>query len=180
MATHPERKDIHLLRIDELVGKPVVTAHRSKRLGRVADIAVDHQTYRVVGLLLRGLPFEPTRVLPYVEVQSLETAAVVVESDATVLPLKAWAQRAHVVRLVPLQGKRFVTAAGQDVGTVSDALVDPSTGDVRAFEIALPVAQTGSGRQLLIRTSSAIQFGADAVIVSDPVSTAAGPADVCD
>src|SRR5688572_8596458 len=134
MVTHVRRNEIRLLRIHELVGKPVIAAPAGDRRGRVADILIDDGTHRVIGLLLRGRPFGRARILPYVQVRSFEDSAVIVESNAALLPMNAWAERARVARLTRLRGKPLVTSAGDNVGTISDAFVDPGSGDVRALE----------------------------------------------
>jgi uncharacterized protein YrrD len=158
-------------KVSELVGKPIVSADTGERIGKVSDVLVDPQSQHVIGLVVASGVLSAEHVLPFTDVQTLGTDAVVARSGSGVVGRKEWHQQAiDTMRTSALQQKRVLTTSGRALGQIRDVLVD-EVGSIEGFEIA------GSGFGGLLRRRSTlpqahgVTIGADAVLV--PEDTAA-------
>ncbi|HXV32750.1 MAG TPA: hypothetical protein VD769_01975 [Gaiellaceae bacterium] len=121
-----------LLRTGSLAGRPV--ALRDVRLGVAVDALIDRPLARLVGLEVRCgdeahrfLPFPACRVLP---------GRIAVESALVLLDRELDFYRGGGRALSGLRGQRVV-AAGEELGTLADLLVD-GTGEVVRILVATP------------------------------------------
>ena len=99
-------------KVTELIGKSIVSGNSGARLGQVADVLLDADSHRVVGLVVAGGVLSAEQVLPYAEVQTLGTDAVIARSATGLITAKQWHARPVVAtRTSALKKMRVLTAA---------------------------------------------------------------------
>lgn len=110
----------------EVVGQKVVATDTAVTVGKVVDLVVDPHTRTVVGLTLSKTPGEGT-ALPWANLKAIGADAVTVGSaEAIVVPdeeLARLGDKKHT-----LVGKRVLSTAGVELGTLKDVDFDPSDG----------------------------------------------------
>jgi hypothetical protein len=121
-----------LLRTGSLAGRPV--AIRDVRLGVAVDALLDRPLARLVGLEVRCSD-EAHRFLPFPACQVLPDR-VAVESELVLLDRELDFYRGGGRALSDLRGQRVV-AAGEELGTLADLLVD-GEGEVVRILVATP------------------------------------------
>ena len=67
-------------KVSQLIGKSIVSGDNGEKLGRVADVMLHPAAHQVVGLVVAGGVLSPEQVLPYAEIQTLGTDAVIARS----------------------------------------------------------------------------------------------------
>jgi uncharacterized protein YrrD len=156
-------------KVSELIGKSIVSANNGERIGRVADVLLDADSHRVVGLVIAGGVLTSEQVLPYAEVQTLGTDAVIARSATGLITAKEWhAQPLVATRTSTLKKMRVLTASGRAVGDVRDILLDEN-GMVDALEVS------GAGllrRRSTVSTSPGMTIGSDAVLIPEDITLA--------
>ena len=80
-------------RATQLVGRAIVSADSGRRLGTVADVLLDEDRNRIVGLIVRSGWLKKERVLPYGAVQSLGRDAVIARSEQELIGPSDWHER---------------------------------------------------------------------------------------
>jgi uncharacterized protein YrrD len=154
-------------KVSELVGKPIVSADTGKRIGKVSDVLVDPQAQHIVGLVVGTGVLSAEHVLPYADVQTLGTDAVVARSGSGVVGRKEWHQRAiATLRTSALQHKRVLTTNGRALGEIRDVLLDEA-GGVEGFEIAGSALGGLLRRRSKLPQAPGLTIGEDAVLVPD-------------
>jgi uncharacterized protein YrrD len=151
-------------KVTQLIGRSIVSANSGEKLGKVTDVLLHDDAHQVIGLVVAGGVLSSERVLPYGEIQTLGSDAVVARSATGLITAKDWharsviARRTSALRLLPV-----LTVSGRAVGEIRDILVDEQ-GTVEGFEVA--------GGSLLRRRSTisnvpGLTIGSDAVLVPD-------------
>ncbi len=79
-------------RTSDLIGKPVVAGDSGKKLGTIADLLVDDNEGRLVGLVLQHGWLKNEEVLPATAVQTLGADAVVSRSSE-LMDARQWRER---------------------------------------------------------------------------------------
>lgn len=161
-------------KVSELVGKAIVSSDNGERLGRVADVLLDTQSNRVLGLVIAGGAFGSEQVLPFADVQTLGADAVVARTSKGVLAAKQWRQQGiDSARSSNLNHKRVLTTGGRAIGEIRDVLLDDAAGVVEAFEVVSPGRLGGlMQRRGLLQQDGEVRIGADAVLVSEAAAAA--------
>jgi uncharacterized protein YrrD len=151
-------------KVTQLVGKSIVSGNSGERLGEVADVLLDAASHQVVGLVVAGGILTAEQVLPYAEVQTLGTDAVIARSSTGLITAKEWhAQPVVAMRTSALRKMRVLTTSGRAVGDVRDILLDEN-GMVDALEVS------GAGllrRRSTVPSSPGLTIGSDAVLIPD-------------
>lgn len=158
-------------KVSELIGKPIVSAENGERLGKVSDVLVDAHSQHVVGLVVATGLLSSEHVLPYADVQTLGTDAVVARSGSGVVGPKEWHQQAvETVRTSTLKHKRVLTTTGRALGDVRDVLLDEA-GEVEGFEVGGSRFGGLLRRRSRVPQARSVTIGADAVLVPDESAT---------
>ena len=156
-------------KVTELIGKSIVSGNNGEHIGKVADVLLDADSHRVVGLVVAGGVLSSEQVLPYGDVQTLGTDAVIARSATGLITAKEWHARPVVAtRASSLRRMRVLTASGRAVGDVRDILLD-ATGMVDALEVS------GAGllqRRSTVSASPGLTIGSDAVLIPDDLASA--------
>lgn len=148
----------------DLIGKSIVSATTGERLGKVADVLLDADAHRVIGLVVAGGVLASEHVLPFAEVQTLGSDAVIARSAGGLITAREWhAQPVSATRTSAVKKLPVLTAGGRAVGDVRDILLDEK-GMVEALEVA------GTGwlrRRTTVSSAPGMTIGSDAVLIPD-------------
>lgn len=148
----------------ELIGKAIVSANSGEKLGRVADVLLHPDSHQAVGLVVAGGVLSSEQVLPYAEIQTLGTDAVIARSAAGLITAKDWhAQTVVATRVSALKKMPVLTASGRAIGEVRDVLLDDG-GVLDALEVS------GGGllrRRSTVSNAPGLTIGSDAILIPD-------------
>lgn len=154
-------------KVTQLIGKSILSGNSGEQLGKVADVLLDADSHRVVGLVVAGGVLRSEQVLPYAEIQTLGTDAVIARSATGLITAKEWhAQPLAATRTSTLKKLPVLTTSGRAVGDVRDILLDEK-GLVDALEVS------GGGllrRRSTVSNAPGLTIGSDAVLIPDAVS----------
>src|SRR4051812_46102565 len=108
-------------RVSGMIGKAIVAAENGQHVGKVADVLVDAGSSEVLGVVVAGGMFGAEHVLPFTEVQTLGTDAVIVRSGTGVVGRKEWrAQEPGASRFSALANRPVFTLKGRRLGAIRD------------------------------------------------------------
>jgi sporulation protein YlmC with PRC-barrel domain len=154
-------------RLNDLIGKPVVSADTGQKLGNVSEVLVDDTRLQLTGLVLGGGMLGKDHVAPFHDVQTLGVDVVVVRTAASVMDGRQWRETgAGASRASSLSGKPVVTASGHRVGTVSDVVVN-DTGAFDGIEVGTSAMGGLRTKRSLVRPSAQLKIGPDVIVVPD-------------
>lgn len=170
-----------MIRILDLVGRPVLTIDEGATAGKVNGVLVNAVTGEVSALIVAiSDVFEAPRAVPVALVQGVGDDAVMIENSSSMVTFDQSPQLRAMGRLdSQIRGLPVITATGKSLGRVTDLLVDMASGKVEAYEVqggagaaasgtagtAAMCASTDSGRGLLPAQRVAT-IGRDAIIAS--------------
>jgi uncharacterized protein YrrD len=154
-----------LVRGSDLIGLPVVTL-AGDDIAEVRDVLFDPARGEVIGFTLnkRGkLARRMKESLPRDHVQAIGPAAVMVNDETA---LSSEVPKASGEGSGNVLGDRVLTDAGVLIGTVTDAVIDTSTGAVVGYEIAPADEPSGrNGRRSYVPLSDTCAVSGEALIV---------------
>ncbi len=117
----------------ELTGRKVVSTDSASTVGVVADYIVDPRLPGVVAFTLSKTPGQGS-VLPWANIIAVGADAVTVPTvDAIIAPDEQLTELSGKPHALP--GKRVLSTAGEEIGTVRDVDFDPATGRLTALEL---------------------------------------------
>lgn len=156
------------------VGMPVYSLEKATKLGYIKDVIYDSQNSKLMAFTMEypGL-FSPTRyVLPFENVRSVGRDALMVENSQALIPGR---QKPEISRIIDsnhtTSDKIVMTASGNDLGRVSDVIIDPDSGEAVSYIVSSGLAQSiGRGKDY-VDAGHASVIGPSAVIVPDDVET---------
>lgn len=157
-----------LVRATELVGRPVVTL-AGEDVAQVKDVVYDASGGAVSGFTLngRGLFAGPLKVaLPIAGVTAIGPDAVMITGEDAFTGRGEVAHAADV-RERDVLGNRVVTDTGNELGTVTDVILQIGAAtDVAGYEVLPgPGLETEQGRTVLIPLPDALAVSGEALIV---------------
>jgi uncharacterized protein YrrD len=155
-------------KVSEVVGRPVVSVDSGERVGRVVDVLLNAESQQLVGVVLAGGVFGAEQVLLYSDTQTLGRDAVLARRRSAILDTDTWRQKGvEVVRSSTLRGRRVLTNAGHELGTVADVYVDGDSGRVEAFEVHGAAFAGLIETRARVPLGDGVTVGADAVLVPE-------------
>lgn len=116
-------------RFAEVLGLPVVSATTAERLGTVGGLVVDPVGGRIASVRVNGGPGE---FVSWEDLRGVGPDAVVVAADSAIRSGRPGLEERAAAGVADLPGKRVLTDAGADIGTVADVEFDPETGRLTA------------------------------------------------
>lgn len=157
-----------MYRVSDMIGKPVVSTRSGDKLGTISDALLDASRVELVGLIVRHGLIPKEHVLPLGDVQTVGRDAVLAATEEHLLSSREWRERDEdAIRSSALRGRRVVTAAGEQVGTVSDFLVDEGTATLQGIEIESHSLAGLRSHRAVLSPRAAPRIGPDAVIVQE-------------
>jgi uncharacterized protein YrrD len=155
-------------RVSEYVGKSIVAADSGEKVGTVADVLVDADAGRIVGVIVGGGLLTSEQVLPYADVQVMGGDAVIAKSRERVVGARGWRETgSDAARAKTYKNKRVITTGGRELGIVKDVYVNENTGVVEAYDVAGPAFTRLLQRRSILSQSADVTVGPDALIVSE-------------
>src|SRR4051794_20505982 len=132
----------------DLKGRSVVDLDAGETLGRVEDLILDPDGQRLAGLIITTgrTILDPGREL-------LVPAAAIHAIGPDALTVRAWEAGdadtlGSLPRLGDVRGKHVVTQSGETVGTLSDVMLEPASGQVLGYGLRPSGASGEIGEQL--------------------------------
>ncbi|MEW6447812.1 MAG: PRC-barrel domain-containing protein [Bacillota bacterium] len=152
----------------ELLGLPVVSLEEGVRAGRVTGLVINPAEKAVAALLVEKGGFRrEQKFVPFPQVYSVGANAVTLQR---VQHAEKGASLPEILRLfkerVTIIGSKVVAENGTILGTVTEYLVDTSTGMINALEIA-PTKPAVIQGVALLDSSFMRTIGKEIVVVSD-------------
>lgn len=155
-------------RVSDMIGKAVVSVNSGEKLGTVSDGLLEPGGVRLIGLVVRHGVLGNEHVLPLSDLQTVGRDALLVRSDEHLVSAREW-RKADVgaARSSSVRGRRVVTAAGEEIGHVSDFLTDEQTGGFGGLEVESTSLGGLRSRRIVVPASSAPRVGPDAVVIKE-------------
>lgn len=156
------------MRIQELLGMPVVAIDRGVRLGVVRGVELDPNSGQLRYLRVDAANHRPDGVIPWTALRSIGRDAVTVDSP---LALQETIPGNECDRMIAHFGDRpVVTEGGTRIGQITSYEFDPATGVISNYQVALSgLVNRLIGRDVEFPQSAVRSVGVDAMIVSDQV-----------
>jgi uncharacterized protein YrrD len=165
------RQEDRVRRVSEYVGKPIVSADNGEKIGNVTDVLADGDAGRLIGVIVGGGILSSEQVLPYADVQTLGTDAVIARSQEHIVGAREWHKTGtDAVRLSTFKNRRVITIGGRELGAVRDVQVDEQSGTVTAYDVAGPALTRLLERRGVLSRSAGVTVGPDALVVSEEVA----------
>lgn len=155
-------------RVSEYVGKPIVSADTGEKVGTVADVLVDTDAGRIVGVIVGGGLLTSEQVLPYADVQVMGGDAVIAKSRQRIVGAREWRDAgSDAARAKTYRNRRVITTGGRELGAVRDVYVNENTGLIEAYDVAAPGFTRLVQRRSVLPQSADVTVGPDALVVSE-------------
>lgn len=156
------------MRIQELLGMPLVAVDRGIRLGSIQGVELDPNLGRLRYVRVKAEDHRPDAVVPWEALRSIGRDAVTVDSP---LALQETIPGADCDRMIAHFGDRpVVTESGTRIGHVTSYEFDPVTGAITTYHVSPGgLVNRLIGRDVEFTQDLVRSVGVDAVIVSDAV-----------
>ena len=137
-----------MIKSRDLVGKPIVLITNGEIVGKVRDVLIDPEEFRIAALVLASRPFrKPTMVLPRSVIHVFGKDVILIKSNEA-MPRDNSLERVASLLAVSaeMKGRSIATEEGVRIGVMDDVIVNPQ-GQVVAYHLSRvfvsgPVAQT--------------------------------------
>lgn len=147
--------------VSKLLGMPLVSIEDARKLGDVSEAVLDLTAHRLAGLKGEAGLFGKERFVPAAEIVRFGPDAITVQRQGypSAIPVALGAPRQSeracsapragptLVDLSELKRVRVLTEGGKLLGTLADADLDPTSLDIRAYELAQGWLEDLRGRQ---------------------------------
>lgn len=156
-----------MIKIQDLIGKPIVTMTQGEIIGKVKDILIDPGTFEIAALVLPPSKMfsKETLVVPRTVIHVLGKDVILVKgNEATVRDNTLHGVASLLAVFGQMKGRSIATEKGVKVGVLNDILVDEN-GKIVGYDLAKvfiegPVAQS---KRIPFRVTRSI--GKDMIII---------------
>jgi uncharacterized protein YrrD len=153
-------------RLSEMIGKPVVSTDSGDKLGTISDALLDASAATVVGLVVRHGLIPKEHVLPLADVQRVGRDAVLARTEEHLMGSREWRKgEVEATKSSEVMGRRVVTAEGEQLGAVSDILIDEQTGHFGGLEVQSHSLGGLRSHRSMLPAAAQPRIGPDAVVV---------------
>lgn len=126
------------IRRESLVGLPVVGAKISSKIGTVLDVLFTPGRKKIDGIMITGSGKYPRNFfIARTNILAIGQHAVIV--DDFKIALSESAENRSIKKGIPVNkvvGLPVLRDDGQEVGTVSDIIINPDKGEIEAYEVS--------------------------------------------
>lgn len=159
------------MRIQDLLGMPLVAVDRGVRLGTIQGVELDPNIGRLRYVRVKAEDRRPDGVVPWEALRAIGRDAVTVDSP---LALQETIPGVDCDRVISHFGDRpVVTESGTRIGHVTSYEFDPVTGAITAYRVSPGgLVNRLIGRDVEFTQDFVRSVGVDAVIVSDELLSA--------
>ncbi|MFS8500576.1 MAG: PRC-barrel domain-containing protein [Caldicoprobacter sp.] len=151
-----------------LLGLPVISARTGKKIGVVVDIIFKPGHQKIKGLLVSSEGFvERKKHIPLERVRTIGRHAVIVDEPLQndegfgALPMEGDEEYGNRIL-----GRQLLRGDGQEVGLISDIILDPNDGTIEGFEISRGLIDDLLEGRYVLPYDASNSINEDAVIVS--------------
>jgi uncharacterized protein YrrD len=151
-----------------LLGLPVISARTGKKMGVVADIIFKPGQQKIKGLLVSSEGFvERKKHIPLERVRTIGRHVVIVDEplqndgQAGGLPIEGNEEYGNRIL-----GRQLLRGDGQELGLISDIILDPNDGRIEGFEISRGLIDDLLEGRYILPYDASNSISEDAVIVS--------------
>ncbi|MFZ5826282.1 MAG: PRC-barrel domain-containing protein [Bacillota bacterium] len=149
-------------RSSDLIGLPVLTMPRMKRIGRVQEVLVSRDGARLCGLVLEtGGLLHPRRVLDFRAIKAVSSTHLLAEEIYLEDESQACCGET-------LHGMPVLDSDGEELGSMDDLHFDPSTGRVVALQLSRGFVDDLLGGKGIVAVSGPMITGEAAIILDAP------------
>ena len=154
--------------IDFLIGRPVVSRATANMLGQTHDLLIDAARGALAGLCVR-LPDATLRLVDYGEIYSFGPDAVMINSDASAVPVEVSPLRALPLAKSNLVGVSVVTEGGRHLGQVANVYIHLAETLLLIYEVRSSLLDKLLGHALFFPATQARAISADfaRIVVAD-------------
>jgi len=127
-----------MVKIQDLIGKPIVTMNRGEIIAKVKDVLIDPTRFEIAALVLPPAKMfsKETMVVPNTVIHVLGRDVILVTSNEAMVHNDTLHGVASLLAVVgDLKGCPIATEKGVKVGTLNDVLVDDS-GKIVGYDLA--------------------------------------------
>ena len=160
--------------IDFLIGRPVLSRATANRLGQTHDLLLDPARGVLAGLSVQ-MPDATLRLVDYAEVYSFGPDAVMINSDASAVPVQESPLRVLPLAKLNLTGANVVTEGGRLLGQIAHIYIRLAETLVLIYEVRASILDKLLGHALFFPASQARAVSADfrrIVVAEDTPATA--------
>ncbi|MDH7479463.1 MAG: PRC-barrel domain-containing protein [Syntrophomonadaceae bacterium] len=153
----------------ELLGRPVVELGSGRQVGVVEDLLLALNPARVRALKVKtGNLLETGRMLDFRAIHRIGPEAVTfLEERAEELTVEE--EGNDSLRIREIKGQRAISEAGEELGTMEDAEIDPNSGQVICWELSGGLIQDLLDGRKTLFTGAVAAYGKDRVIIREGV-----------
>ena len=160
--------------IDFLIGRPVLSRATANMLGQTHDLLLDPARGVLAGLCVQ-LPDATLRLVDYGEIYSFGPDAVMINSDASAVPVQESPLKVLPLAKLNLTGANVVTEAGRLLGQIANVYIRLAESLLLIYEVRASLLDKLLGHALFFPASQARAVSADfkrIVVAEDTPETA--------
>jgi uncharacterized protein YrrD len=156
-----------MIKVQDLIGKPIVTMNHGEIIGKAKDVLIDPSTYEIAALVLPATKMfsKDTMVVPRPVIHVLGQDVILVKSnEATVRDntLRGVASLLAVTK--QMKGRQVATEKGTKVGILNDILVDDN-GKIVGYDLSKVFIEGPIAKSKRIPFRITRSIGPDLIIV---------------
>jgi uncharacterized protein YrrD len=153
---------------DSLLGLPVICVKTGKNIGKVVDIAFKPGKKKIEGLVItvHGL-LQRKKYIPLGQIRTIGQNAVIIEeavSDESIY--SGFYNHAREQYGGHIVGYQLVSGDGQEIGQISDIILNPNDGTVEGYEVSKGIIEDIVDGRSILPYDISNSVTDDAVIVS--------------
>jgi uncharacterized protein YrrD len=146
--------------IDFLIGRPVLARATANKLGQTHDLLVEPARGVLAGLSVQ-LPDATLRLVDYGEIYSFGPDAVMINADASAVPVQESPLKVLPLAKLNLTGANVVTEAGRLLGQIANVYIRLAETIVLIYEVRASLLDKLLGHALFFPASQGRAVSAD-------------------
>lgn len=148
----------------DLVGMPIINLTNGETVGRVKDVLFDPTSHQFVGIEMDGGGWlKGPRKIHFDDFAGIGEDAITILEDSVIM--KALPCEESVITEDKVVGSRVLTKDGNELGTISDIIIDLTTGNITHYQISDGIIQDLLEGRGIVPIDTGITYGKDAIIV---------------
>ena len=162
-------KMLSVIKSGSLSGLPVICAKTGKKMGVIVDIEFKPGRKKIEVIVLSGYGLvERKRYIPLEQIRTIGKHAVIVELPQSPSESKSpgFFNRARGIYGNHIVGYQLVRGDGQELGQISDIILNPNDGSVEGYEVSKGIIEDIIEGRSILPYDALNSVSNDAVIVS--------------
>jgi uncharacterized protein YrrD len=162
------------IKATDIIGLKIISLQNGKELGQVKDLVYDPDEIKMTALIVEeGGIFSEAKLIPFNEIRNIGDDAVIIESANKIKKISEIDSKISQIAKANtyITNTKVLTNNGIELGTVSDLLLDPTTGIVGQMEISQGMIKDVRSGKKYIDISQIETIGKDIIIVKPEVES---------